>query len=141
MAKGHREQPRQGLGQQRLARPGGPDEQDVRLLQLDLTAAPRGDLVALVVVVDGDGEALLGLELADHVLVEEAVDLDRLGKAHPAFLFLAFPLLGDDVQADVDALVADVDGRAGDELAHIPLALVTEGALQPLAVLFLACGI
>ena len=67
----HRQQPRQRLGQQRLARAGRADQQDVRLLQLDVVATARRDLVALVVVVDRDGEPLLGFVLADDVLVEE----------------------------------------------------------------------
>ena len=59
----------EGLGEKRLARSGGADEEDVRLLQLDIAL----DLAApdpLVVVVDGDGELLLGVFLADHVVVE-----------------------------------------------------------------------
>ena len=114
------------------------EQQDVRFLQFDLAAAAGRDLVPLVVVVDRDGEALLGLLLADHVLVEEFLDLHRLGKAHAAFLLFVLALLGDDVEADVDALVTDVDGRAGDQLAHVPLALVAERALESVRLGFLA---
>src|SRR4029079_12701801 len=81
-----------------------------------------------------DREPLLRLLLPDHILVEERLDLDGHGKAHPAFLVLRLLLLGDDVQADVDALVADVDGRPGDQLADVTLALVAERALQPVAI-------
>ena len=49
------QQSRQRLGQQRLARAGRADQQDVRFLQFYFIAAARGDLVALVVIVDGDG--------------------------------------------------------------------------------------
>ena len=45
-------------------------------------------------------------------------------------------LLGDDVVAKSDALVADVDGRPGDQLLHLALILSAEGASQ-LDVLFL----
>ena len=45
-------------------------------------------------------------------------------------LLLQHPVLGDDVEADVDALVADEDRRAGDELLDLALALVAERAPQ-----------
>ena len=43
-------------------------------------------------------------------------------------------VLGNDVEADVDTLVADVDRGPGDELLDVPLALVAEGAAQNIAV-------
>src|SRR6185437_10235342 len=39
-------------------------------------------------------------------------------------------LLMDDVLAQLDALVADEDGRPGNELAHLVLALAAEGAVE-----------
>jgi hypothetical protein len=39
-------------------------------------------------------------------------------------------LLIKDLVAEVDALVADVDPRAGNQLAHLVLGLTAEGALQ-----------
>jgi len=68
----------QRLSQQRLARTGGPDQEDIRLLELDVVSgAPRID--PLVVVVDGDREDLLGPLLADDVLVEGVLDVTRRG--------------------------------------------------------------
>ena len=68
---------------------------------------------ALVVVVDGDGEDLLRALLADDVVVEDRLDLGRLGDGGGAGVRLVLlDLLGDDVVAEADALVADVDGRA-----------------------------
>src|SRR5205814_1355168 len=81
-------------------------------------------------VVDGDGEDLLGPLLPDHVLIEHGLDLGRLGEAPDLSALLLLPLLGDDVVAELDALVADVHGGPGDELAHIVLALAAERALQ-----------
>src|SRR5262249_20944336 len=124
----HLEEAGEGLGEQRLAGPGRADQQDVRLLQLDVAGDELG-VDPLVVVVHRDREDLLGTLLADHVLVEDLLDLRRLrhGRGGSERLFLV-AFLGDDVVAEVDALVADVDGGAGDELAHLVLALPAERA-------------
>ncbi len=81
--EGHVQEAGQGLGQQRLAGAGVAQQQDVALVDLDAVA---GLLLvdALVVVVDRDGEADLGLFLADHVLVEVLADLPGLGEAAAA---------------------------------------------------------
>ena len=52
--EGDVEDPRQGLGEQRLAAAGRSEQHDVRLLQFDLRLFALGDLDPLVVVVDGD---------------------------------------------------------------------------------------
>jgi hypothetical protein len=67
-----------GSRQQRLAGPGGADEQDVALGDLDVFLG-FGGLEALVVVVHRDRQDLLGLLLADHVLIE-ALLISRLGQ-------------------------------------------------------------
>jgi hypothetical protein len=51
--KRHVEDPCERLGQQRLSAPGRPQQQDVRLLKLDVGVARHHHLDALVVVVDG----------------------------------------------------------------------------------------
>ena len=114
----------QRLRQERLAAAGGADQQDVGLLQLDVA----GDLAvgdALVVVVDRDREDLLGVVLADDVLVELGADGLRVGD-QPGLAALVgggAGVLFQDLLAEVDALVADVDARAGDQLADLVLAL------------------
>jgi hypothetical protein len=127
-----REQLGERLREQRLAGARGPDEQDVRLRQLDVAArlALLLDLDALVVVVDRDGQLLLGLLLADDVVVEEPLDVlrHRQGGARAARLEPA--VVRDDVVADLDALVADEDGGTRDELADVVLVLVAERAAQ-----------
>src|SRR5262249_13522632 len=125
--EGNREEPREGLREQGLPRARRTDQEDVRLLDLDLALA-LGELIALVVVVDRDGELLLRLVLADHVLIEEGLDLARLRQPVLVDALFRLALLGDDVETDVDALVADVDGRAGDEFANVALVLVAERA-------------
>src|SRR5262245_32887006 len=73
------EHPRQGLREQRFARAGRADQQDVRFLNLDI-AAPLHHLDPLVMLVNGDGELLLRVFLPDHVFVEKGLDLRRFGK-------------------------------------------------------------
>ena len=68
--EGHIQDARQGLGQQRLAAAGGADQHDVGFGQLDI-AILAGRVDALVVVVDGDGEHLLGVALADDIIVQD----------------------------------------------------------------------
>ena len=121
----------QRLREQRLAGAGRADQQDVRLVELDLVARLRLllDLDALVVVVDRDGELLLGLFLADDVLVEELLDFLRHGQGRARAVGpLEAVVVGDDVVADLDALVADEDRRTRDELADVVLVLVAERA-------------
>jgi hypothetical protein len=122
--------------QQRLARAGRPDQQDVALLELDVLLR-LGMEQALVVVVDGDGEDALRLVLADDVLVEEVLDLRRRRDRAELLrrrlrLLLLLPrlqLLEEERVAQLDALVADVDARrAGDEAQHLAPVLLAEGA-------------
>ena len=68
-AERHVEHAGERLGEERLAGARGPDEQDVRLLELDVVDGVAG-VDPLVVVVDGDREDLLRLLLRDDVLVE-----------------------------------------------------------------------
>ena len=130
----------QRLGHQRLAAAGGAEQQDVRLAELDVLGADLG-VDPLVVVVDGDGQDLLGPLLPDHVVVEDGLDLGRLGHRRQAeALRLLLDLLGDDVVAEADALVADVDGRSCDELLDLFLALPAEGAREVPVIVALTLG-
>ncbi len=76
--------------------------------------------------------------LADDVVVEEALDLGRRRERDGRAALVALRLLRDDVVAEPDALVADVDGRPGDELANLALALPAEGAAQVSVVVLFA---
>jgi len=132
--EGDGEQLGERLRQQRLAGAGRADEQDVALRQLDVVAAARLllNLDALVVVVDRDGQLLLGALLADDVLVEELLDFLRGGQRRAGAPVLEPVVVGDDVVADFNALVANEDGRTRDELSDVVLILVAEGAAQDL---------
>ncbi len=124
--EGYVEDLREGLRQQRLAAPGRSEQQDVRLLEFHVADEALA-LDAAIVVVDGDREDLLGALLTDHVVVEDLLDVVGLrnlrGRGRN---FFAPVLLGDDVVAELDALVADVDRGAGDELLDFALALAAE---------------
>jgi len=80
------------------------------------------------VVVDGDRERPLGGLLADHVLVEDLADIARLGKVLQLEDRRSGQLLVDDLVAEIDALIADVDAGAGDQLLDLALRLTAEAA-------------
>ena len=130
----------QGLRQQGLAAAGGSQQQDVRLAQLHVIGAHLG-VDALVVVVNGDGQDLLGALLPDHVVVKNVLDLRRLGhRSQAEVLRLLLDLLGDDVVAEADALVADVNGGTGDQLLDLALAFSTKRTGEILVLVTLAIG-
>src|SRR5260221_6088325 len=74
----HVDDARQRLGEQRLARTGRADEQDVRLGELDVVVLGAvGE--ALVVIMHRDGEDGFGVILADGVIFEHLADAARTG--------------------------------------------------------------
>ena len=111
----HVEHLRERLCKVGFAYASGPDEQDVRLLQLDVVL--NGGADALVVVVDRHREHLFGLLLANDVFLQVVVDdlrrgdslrgaSDTLGRGRRgrrAGLFV------DDLPAEIDAFVTDID--------------------------------
>src|ERR1700751_2462148 len=143
--EGHVQEPRERLGEQRLAAAGGADEQDVALGNLDLLlGGARGvagtGLQALVVVVDRDREHFLGALLADDVFVEDFLDLVGLRELVARALGAVLELLPDDVVAELDAFVADEHRGTCDQLTDLVLALPAEGAVQEFAVVVTAAG-
>lgn len=93
-------------------------------------------------VVDSDGQNLLGTLLTDHILIEDRTDLLGRRQFVRIALGLCFlHLLADDVVAQIYALVADKDRGSGDQLAHFVLALAAEGAIKQLAVVLAIAGI
>ena len=85
---------------------------------------------ALVVVVDGDREDPLRLLLGDDVVVQHRVDVAGAREVVEVERRRSGELLVDDLVAEIDALVADVDAGAGDQLLDLPLALPAEAAEQ-----------
>jgi hypothetical protein len=121
---------REGLGEERFAAARRTEEEDVALLELDVFLGDaRVD--ALVVIVNRDGEDLLRALLADDVLVEDRLYLGGLRDRRGAAVgLLLLHLLRNDVVAEADALVADVDRGPGDELLHFLLRFSAERAVQ-----------
>src|SRR5450759_4069002 len=112
---------------------GGLDqpEKDVLDILADIAGLGQGGRVGDAERhVQDSREDLLRPLLADHVLVERVLDVARrrelLGRRLLARLLEE--LLLDDLLAQVDALVADVDALPGDELADLLLALAAERA-------------
>jgi hypothetical protein len=69
--------------------------------------------------------------LADDVLVQNFFDIRRLRYAGLGLEgLLLVGLFRDDVVAQLDAFVADIDRRAGDQLLDLPLGLAAEGTAQ-----------
>jgi hypothetical protein len=133
--KGHVQHLGQGLCQKRLARSGRPDEQDVGLGQLHLAGPLPVHMDALVVVVNGNRQLLLGLLLADDVLVEEHFDFLRLGQVVGSGSGVGLgTVVFQNRVADGHALVTDVGPRVvagrGDQFGDGILGFVAERAAQ-----------
>ncbi len=121
---------RERLCEKRLAATSRPQKEDVRFGQLDVVGR-HARVDALVVVVHSHGEDLLGSLLADHVLVENGLDLTWFRDGGRAGIRLVLlDLFRNDVVAQTDALVANVDRRAGDELLDFLLRFSAKGAAQ-----------
>ncbi len=135
----------QGLGQVGLAAAGGADQQDVGLGDLDVVVvAAVGEapalgrvpgLDALVVVVHGHCERPLGGFLPDHVFLQEIKDLAGLGQFETAQIGDFREFFFNDLVAEFNALIADVDAGPGNKLPDLLLALPAERTLQQIRAL------
>jgi hypothetical protein len=91
------------------------------------------------VVIDGDREGALGVFLPDHVFLEHLVDLAWLRQVLQLEGGRGGQLLVDDLVAEIDALVADVDAGAGDQFLNLALRLAAEAAKELLVGVCRAC--
>ena len=81
-------------------------------------------------VMHRNGENPLGVNLADHIIVQYAAYV--LGRWHPVLgpNQSGLVLLTDNIHAQFHAFIADEYGRSGNELTHFVLALAAERAIQ-----------
>lgn len=86
-------------------------------------------------VVDGDGEGPLGGLLADHVFLQEVENFAGLGQLKASQVSYFGEFFFNDLVAEFNALVADVDAGPGNELADLLLALSAERTLQQIGAL------
>ncbi len=119
----------QRLRQQRLARTGRADQQDVRFRQLNVVVLGLV-IEPLVVIVNRDREHFLRVLLADHIIVQNLADFLWRRDAVPRFHQRGFVLFTDDIHAEFNAFVADEDGRSRDQLADFVLALPAERTIK-----------
>src|SRR5207247_10326715 len=117
-----------------LARIPRANQEDVAVVELHLVVAARVGVDTLVVVVDGHGEGLLGAVLPDHVLIQHVLDFGGRGDLRDGFGDLALLILGQDLIAERDALIADVDRGAGEEFPDRILGFAAERAAEVLIV-------
>ena len=140
--KRHIEDLGQRPGQQRFARAGRPDHQNIALLDRDAVVRVgrsrifcfrrRGRLLEnpLVMIVHRHGQRFLGVVLSDAVKVKLASDFRRLGHADAwlALLDLGRQFLVQHLFAEDDAVIADVHARAGDQLLDLGVRFAAETA-------------
>jgi hypothetical protein len=81
-------------------------------------------------VVDRDGEDLLGIDLANDELIKERGDLARRRHVIEDEFGAITELVGDDVVTQVNALVADVDAGSRNQFLDLLLTLRAETALN-----------
>ena len=89
-----------------------------------------GVVQPLVVVVDGDRQHALGVELPDHIIIQHLADFARGWHVAGLLDQRRLGFLADDVVAQLHTFIADEHGRARDELPHLVLALATEAAVK-----------
>src|SRR5690606_8190757 len=108
--KGNVEDAGKALGQKGFSASGGADHDDIALLQFHVIHF-GGTVDPLVMVVNGHGQRLLGMVLPDDVLIEDIPDFLGFGQVAEVEVLFASQLLLDDLIAQLDALIADVNSR------------------------------
>ncbi len=125
--KRHIQHLRKRLGQQGFPAPRRADQEHIRLVKLDPVNLPaRQD--PLVVIVNRDRENPFRALLAYRVLIEVTEDLVRTRDFQTARDALAGAVFGDDFGAELNAFIADIDFRPGNEFAHFVVAFAAKRA-------------
>jgi hypothetical protein len=141
--KGNIQKSCQGLGEQGLATTGRANQEDVAFCKFDVVFVSFAGAIlkTLVMVVDGDGQHLLGTLLADHVFVENCLDFLRFRQRVLTGLASILEFFADDVVTEFYAFVTDEYRGSRDELANFVLAFAAKRAIEEFAVLVLAAGV
>ncbi len=80
-------------------------------------------------IMNGNGESFLGVILADALQIELPFDFGGLGNADPRFVFARLrEFLIKHLLAEDDAIVADINTGAGDELFNFGVRLAAKTA-------------
>ena len=122
--KGNIEHPCQGLGQKSLAGTRRAGHDDVALLQLHIGYITGCD--PLIMIVYSYGEDLLGLLLADDIIIEKCLDLSGLHEIDVTAVLLISQFIFYDLRTDAHTAVADIRVRACDQLADLRLRFPAE---------------
>src|SRR5262249_32281679 len=96
----------------------------------DIVVARGRGIDPLVVVIDRDRQRLLRVLLSDHVLIEYVLDLVRRWNLCNRLGYLALFVLGKNLVAKGDALVANVDGWPRNELSDRVFRFAAERAAE-----------
>ena len=136
--KGHLQDPGQGLRQIGFAASRGPQQQDIALLQLHVLF-PLFPVDPLVVIVYGNAQGALRPFLPDDILIQDRLHLcGQRQFFHFRLLYAAVAVhelfILQNIIAQGNAFVADIDVRTGHQPFHHVLGLAAEGAPRPLAV-------
>ena len=90
-------------------------------------------LQSLIMIVDRDRKNLFRIVLSDHILIQISLDLFRLFKINSVIrgrlIRKEGVLLGNDLRADLNALITDVNARrSGNQFSDLILSLAAEAA-------------
>ena len=120
----------EGLGKQSLSASGRSKHQNITLLQIHAQIRTCHD--PLVMIVYSNRKNLLCLVLSDYIFIKECLDLlwcQKIDIIKFSSVIIVFKLFFYNLRADLDTLITDISAvRPCDQLSHLRLRLITEGA-------------
>ena len=81
-------------------------------------------------IVDRHRQNALGVNLANHIIVENVTDVAWGRNAFAGLEACRFALLTDNIHTELDTFITDENRRARYQLFHFMLALAAEGTVQ-----------
>ena len=133
--KGHIQHLGQCLGQQGFTHTGGTQQQHVALVQIHALFA---EIDALIVVVNSHRQGDLCPVLTDDIFIQHGFDLPGFGENHGSAVLLIggsqrVIFFFQNRAAQLDAGIADIDARTGNQPASLALGLSAERTAEILA--------